>query len=83
MIVKIHLTEAERDSVSRNMDFFRAGFDELETIDTKNADPLVTVLDIINIMREDIAVKNLSRDEILWNAPESYDGFFRAPRTII
>jgi Asp-tRNA(Asn)/Glu-tRNA(Gln) amidotransferase C subunit len=33
-------------------------------------------------MREDIAVKTISRDELLESAPEQYGGYFQVPRTV-
>jgi len=33
-------------------------------------------------MREDVAVKLLPRDELLANAPEEYDGYFKVPGTL-
>ena len=44
--------------------------------------PLVSVLDIKNVLREDIEAKTISRDEILENAPEQYDGYFQVPGTL-
>ena len=58
------------------------GFAALEHIDTNNTAPLVTVLELCNILREDTAEKQLTRDELLANAPERYDGFFQVPETM-
>jgi len=42
----------------------------------------VTVLDLHNILREDAAAKYFSREELLVNAPEQHNGYFRAPAAI-
>ncbi len=57
-------------------------FIKLESIDTQGVEPLYTVLDLKNILREDVAEKVISRDELLANAPEEYDGYFQVPKTL-
>ena len=57
-------------------------FDELEHVQTLDIKPLVSVLDIRNILREDITAKIVSREELLRNAPEQYDGYFQVPGTL-
>jgi len=39
-------------------------------------------LDSSNVMREDVASKLISRDELLKNAPEQHDGYFQVPAAI-
>ena len=55
------------------------GFAELDCINTEGIEPLVTVLNEFNILREDFSEKLLTRDEILANAPEQFDGCFQVP----
>jgi aspartyl/glutamyl-tRNA(Asn/Gln) amidotransferase C subunit len=40
------------------------------------------VLNLQNVLREDAAKKLLSREELLSNAPEQYDGYFQVPGTL-
>jgi len=81
-MAKVCLKEDERVWVTNCADMLVKSFDELEKIDTNNVEPLITVLDIKNILREDIATKFMSREELLSNAPEQYDGYFQVPKTI-
>ncbi|HBN85056.1 MAG TPA: Asp-tRNA(Asn)/Glu-tRNA(Gln) amidotransferase GatCAB subunit C [Clostridiales bacterium] len=78
---KLSLSEAERNWVSSCAELLLKSFDELEKIEA-DVDPLITVLDILNIFREDVAVKKVSREEILSNAPEQYDGYIQVPKTL-
>ena len=57
-------------------------FEKMESIDTNGVEPLVTVLDLKNVLREDVSSQIVSRDTLLENAPEKYDGYFQVPRTI-
>ena len=51
-------------------------------IDTAGAEPLVTVLNVQNILREDVVKKIVTRDELLSGAPEEYGGYFQVPKTL-
>ncbi len=57
-------------------------FEKMEKIDTEGVEPLVTVLDLKNVLREDVSAQIVSRDTLLENAPEEYDGYFQVPKTI-
>jgi len=81
-VVMLDLPDGERYRIARCIEELERGFAALEQISTEGVEPLVTVLDATNIMRDDIARKLFTRDEILENAPEQYDGFFKVPGTI-
>ena len=57
-------------------------FEKMEKVDTEGVEPLVTVLDLRNVLREDVSSQLVSRDTLIENAPEEYDGYFQVPRTI-
>ena len=73
--------DAESDIVLRFADIV-SGFDVLDDVDVSGVGPLVSVLDTSNVMREDVAVKVISRDELLKNAPEHNDGYVQVPAAI-
>ena len=81
-MVKLDLPEAERQWISGCADMLRGSFRAQEDIDTDGVEPLVNVLDIRNVFREDIPSKAISREELLANAPEQYDGYFQVPKTL-
>ncbi|MCL2152680.1 MAG: Asp-tRNA(Asn)/Glu-tRNA(Gln) amidotransferase subunit GatC [Oscillospiraceae bacterium] len=78
----LDLSEEEREEIGRRLDAMVSGFEALEHIDVDDAEPLVTVLDLRNVMREDVAKKQFSTEEILANAPEEYNGYFKVPGTL-
>jgi len=76
------LPEAERGIIGGRFEALVDSLAALERISTDDVEPLVTVLDIKNILREDISEKLLTRDELLSNAPEHYNGYFKVPGTL-
>ena len=78
----LDLPEAERADLTKRFDDIESSFSALEKYDTSGVEPLITVLDMFSVLREDIAVKQFSREDVLKNAPDQHDGFFQVPATI-
>ena len=81
-MAKLNLSDAERRWVCERADKLSESFGALQSVDTSGAEPLFTVLDIQNVLREDVCVKTISREELLANAPDQYDGYFQVPKTL-
>jgi len=81
-MAKLDLSEAERQLMTGRVEKLINGFSVLDKADTAGTEPLVTVLDIRNIMRDDVVKKIVTREELLSGAPEEYDGYFRVPKTL-
>ena len=82
VMAKLHLPEHERVWVAERLDGLVNSFNALDEIDTSGTTPLVSVLDLVNVLREDVALKTITREELLSNAPEQYDGYFQVPKTV-
>ena len=76
------LADKEREGLGRRLGELVDSFAALEKVDTCGAEPLVTVLDGCNVLREDISEKLMTRDELLSSAPERHDGYFKVPGTL-
>ena len=81
-MAKLDLSETESRSLSMRIDNLIESFSALENVDTSSTEPLVSVLDITNVLRDDIVKKTITREELLSNAPEQYDGYFQVPKTL-
>jgi len=78
----LELSDAERVRIKERFDALVDGFCALDAFEVDGVEPLVSVLDLRNVMREDVASKLMTRDELLANAPEQLDGYFQVPATI-
>lgn len=54
----------------------------LGEVDTEGVPFTSSATDLINVMREDVAVPGWDRDELLRNVPEKEDGFIKVPAII-
>jgi len=78
----LDLQESERVRLAERFDKMTGGFAVLDAFDTSDVEPLVSVLDLHSVLREDEAKKFISRYELLKNAPEQHDGYFQVPAAI-
>jgi len=78
----LDLSDAERVRLMERFEEVAGGFATLDEYDTSDVEPLVSVLDFHSVLREDEAIKLISRDELLKNAPEQHDGYFLVPAAI-
>jgi len=81
-MAKLCLPDDEAAWALEKINMMTDSFKKLEEIDTDGVEPLVSVLDMTNVMREDESTKMLPREEILRQAPMQYDGYFQVPKTI-
>jgi len=76
-LARLGLTDAEkalyRDQLSTILDYAAA----LQAVDTSAIPPTATVLPLRNVMRDDGVVPSLSREDVLANAPDATEGYFR------
>ena len=54
--------------------------DQMNEVDTSNVKPMTQVVDFVNVMREDKVVYEHTKEELMANAPEEENGFFKVPK---
>lgn len=54
----------------------------LDRLDTSDVPPTAHVLPLQNVFREDLVGEHLTPEDVLANAPEKEEGFFRVPRIL-
>lgn len=81
-MAKLSLEGDERAWAEDIIERLEKEFDAFEAIDTEGVEPMVTVLELVNVLREDVSEQIVSRETLLENAPAEYDGYFEVPRTI-
>lgn len=81
-MAKFDLPQEERDFLQAQADRLDRAFSMLEAIDTQAVPPLLNVLGMQNVLREDVAVQPFTREELLVLAPQQQDGCFQVPKTL-
>jgi aspartyl-tRNA(Asn)/glutamyl-tRNA(Gln) amidotransferase subunit C len=79
---RLFLTEEEVTIFKSQLNTILDYVEQLNSLDTSEVEPTAHVIPLKNIMRDDIAEPSLSQQEILRNAPDATDKFFRVPKII-
>lgn len=79
---KLQLTEEETEKVLGFFETQQEDMSLLNEIETEQVERMVHVMPLTNVLREDVAIKNFTRDELQEDAPESYDGYWQVPRLV-
>jgi len=76
-LARVGLTDDEvarfQSQLSEILDYF----ERLNEVDSENVPPTAHTLDMRNVMREDEPRESLDKEEVLANAPQREDDFFR------
>lgn len=78
-LARLAITEEEAEKLTKQLDAIITFAEQLNELDTENVEPTYHVLDMKNVLREDIPLQGLSREEVLKNAPKHQDGQFKVP----
>jgi aspartyl-tRNA(Asn)/glutamyl-tRNA(Gln) amidotransferase subunit C len=80
---RIDCTEEEKKKLVESLRKIIQHIDHLQTVKTEGVAPCTHILEtLINVMREDIVGKTLSREAFLANAPAHVGGMIRVPPVI-
>lgn len=79
---QLALTEDEKEKVMNWFDTMEKDIALLHEVNTDEVERMVHVIPMENVLREDVAKKIFTRDELQKDAPESEDGYWQVPRLL-
>jgi aspartyl-tRNA(Asn)/glutamyl-tRNA(Gln) amidotransferase subunit C len=79
-LAKITLTEDEKELFTEQLERILEYFRKIDELDLEGVEPTTHTMDTSNVFREDVEKESLPPEEVLSNAPEKEDRYFKAPR---
>jgi len=79
-LARLELTEAEKEKFSKQLGDVLKYVEQMNEVDTSNVEPLSHVVDFCNVMRDDEIHYDCTKEQLMKNAPEEENGFFRVPK---
>ena len=79
---QLNLTEEETAKILSFFETAAKDAEILDTVNTDNVERMVYVMPMTNIIREDIAKKLFTRDQLQEQAPGAMDGYWQVPRLV-
>ena len=79
-LARLELTDAEKELYTKQLGDVLQYVNQMNKVDTSNIEPMTQVVDFVNVMREDKVVYEQTKEELMKNAPEQENGFFKVPK---
>ena len=79
-LARLELTDAEKELYTKQLGDVLQYVNQMNEVDTSKIEPMTQVVDFVNVMREDKVVYEQTKEELMKNAPEQENGFFKVPK---
>jgi aspartyl-tRNA(Asn)/glutamyl-tRNA(Gln) amidotransferase subunit C len=79
---QLALTEEEKEDFLAFYGEQEAARAVLDTVDTASVERMVHVMPVYTVVREDVVIKNFTREDLQKGAPETTDGYWQVPRLV-
>lgn len=81
-LARLRLSDAELDQSVTELDAILGHVADMSSLDLTGVEPTSHPYPLGNVLRDDVAVPSLDRDEVLAAAPAAEGGMFRVPPVI-
>ena len=73
---------ARRAAILKDMERVLSFVEQLNQVDTRGGEPLVFMTEEENVLRDDVALPGVSKQDALRNAPVKDSDYFKVPRVV-
>ena len=81
-LARLNFTQAEKEKFTHQLSEILSYIEKLKNVDTSNIEPLSQIAELQNIFRYDQTRPSLPREDVLMNAPDKTEEFFKVPKVI-
>jgi aspartyl-tRNA(Asn)/glutamyl-tRNA(Gln) amidotransferase subunit C len=78
-LAKLALTDDELARISEKLTLVLRHFEKIGEVDTEGVEPLVTPIDVTQVLRSDVVEQTLAPEDIVSNAPSRQGNLFKVP----
>ena len=79
-LARLELSEDEKEKFTKQLGDILKYVEQMNEVDTTGIMPMAHAFDVVNVMREDKVIMEQTKEELMANAPEEENGFFRVPK---
>ncbi|MGQ9461768.1 MAG: Asp-tRNA(Asn)/Glu-tRNA(Gln) amidotransferase subunit GatC [Candidatus Fervidibacter sp.] len=82
LLARLELSEEEIERYTWELNRVLEHIEKLKELDIEGVEPTSHAVPLSNVFRPDEPGEPLPREEVLKNAPDAVDGYFRVPRVV-
>lgn len=79
-LARLDLTQDEKEKFTKQLGDILKYVEQMNEVDTQGVVPMAHAFDIVNVMREDKVVYEQTKEQLMANAPDEENGFFKVPK---
>lgn len=79
-LARLDLTEEEKEKFTKQLGDVLKYVEQMNEVDTTGVKPMAHAFDVVNVMRDDEVVYEQTKEELMANAPDEENGFFKVPK---
>ena len=81
-LARLRFSDEEMLTMTSELNTILHYIEKLNEVDTEGVMPLSSIHDPVNVLRDDVERQALSSEDVLHNAPDRQDRFFKVPKVI-
>lgn len=81
-LARLHVEEDDLAPLADELNNILGWVEQLDEVDTDGAEPMTSVVEMVQRLRVDAVTDGHVQDKVLSNAPAEADGFFVVPKVI-
>ncbi len=81
-LARIRVPEERLESLAGELNGILNWIEQLNEVDVEGVEPLTSVVEATQPLRDDVVTDGAVPDKVLANAPRSTDGFFIVPKVV-
>jgi aspartyl-tRNA(Asn)/glutamyl-tRNA(Gln) amidotransferase subunit C len=81
-LARLEFNAAEKEEIKKDLRRMIDFVEKLGELDTTGIEPLLHMSPVTNVLREDLPMGSVSREEALANAPATDGTYFKVPKVI-
>ncbi len=81
-LARLEFSPEEKEKILGDLNRILDYIDKLNELNTDNVEPLIYLTPNKDILREDIVIENMKKEDALKNAPKKDSDYFRVPKVI-
>ena len=81
-LAKLEFNSSDRDKIKSDLNNILHFVEKLQKVDTEGVEPLIYMNEDVNVLRDDISKKTITKEEALKNAPQKDSDYFKVPTVL-
>ncbi|MCS7264932.1 MAG: Asp-tRNA(Asn)/Glu-tRNA(Gln) amidotransferase subunit GatC [Armatimonadetes bacterium] len=82
LLARLELSEEEIERYAWELNRVLEHIEKLKELDVEGVEPTSHAVPLSNVFRPDKPSEPMPKEEVLMNAPDAVDGYFRVPRVV-